>query len=133
MPKTKYLGYFSKVYMDKYGVYYWLCDRKYMKFLQYKKPSFYLISLSAVILILGIIMAYLVKISVENLKYDARIINETGIIRGSIQRVTKLVLSDSIQSSNEIIIDINRLTERFISMEKGYRHRGSEENLFKGI
>tara|TARA_Y100000031_G_C8198223_1_gene374842 strand:- start:894 stop:1208 length:315 start_codon:yes stop_codon:yes gene_type:complete len=104
-----------------------------MKFLQYKKPSFYLISLSAVILILGIIMAYLVKISVENLKYDARIINETGIIRGSIQRVTKLVLSDSIQSSNEIIIDINRLTERFISMEKGYRHRGSEENLFKGI
>ncbi len=104
-----------------------------MKFLQYKKPSIYLISLSAVILSLGIIMTYLVYHTVENLKYDARVINEAGIIRGSIQRVTKLVLSDSIQSSNEIIIDINRLIERFISMETGYRHSGSEDNLSKGI
>lgn len=122
----------AKIYCN-WDVHLSLCDHKYMKFLQYKKPSIYLISLSAVILSLGIMMTYLVYNTVENLKYDARVINEAGIIRGSIQRVTKLVLSDSIQSSNEIIIDINRLMERFISMETGYRHSGSEDNLFKGI
>jgi diguanylate cyclase (GGDEF)-like protein len=104
-----------------------------MKLLQYRRPSTYLILLSAVILSLGFIMAYYVHITVENLKYDARIINESGIIRGSIQRVTKLVLSDSIQSSNEIIIDVNRLIEQFISNEKGYRPSRSEENIVKGI
>jgi diguanylate cyclase (GGDEF)-like protein len=101
--------------------------------MQYKRPSTYLILLSAVILSLGFIMAYFVHITVENLKYDASLINETGVVRGSIQRVTKLVLSDSIQSSNEIIIDINQLIERFISMEKGYRHDGSKENISKGL
>lgn len=92
-----------------------------------------MISLSAVIFCLGIFMAYLVHTTVENLKYDARIINEAGIIRGSIQRVTKLVLSDSKQSSDKIIMDVNRLMKRFISMEKEYGNSGPEENPFKGI
>lgn len=104
-----------------------------MKFQQHNNPSIYLIWLSVVILSLGMIMAYLVRTTVEDLKYDARIINEAGIIRGSIQRLTKLVLSDSTQSPNEIIIDINRLIERFLSMEKENGHSGSEENLFKSI
>lgn len=104
-----------------------------MKLLQYNNPSIYLISLSVVILSLGIIMAYLVHTTVDNLKNDASIINEAGIIRGSIQRVTKLILSESTKSSSEINININRLIERFISMEKGYGYSKSEENLFKGI
>lgn len=92
-----------------------------------------MILLSAVILSLGIIMAYLVHSTVENLKHDARTINEAGIIRGSIQRATKLVLSDSTKLPNEISVNINRLIERFISMEKENRHSKPEKDLFKGV
>ena len=87
----------------------------------------------AVILSLGIIMAYLVHTTAENLKYDAKIINEAGIIRGSIQRATKLVLSDSIQASDEVIKDINRLLARFISMEERYWNSETEKKLIMGI
>jgi len=92
-----------------------------------------LIFLAAVIFGLGSIMAYYVHITVENLRYDAKLINETGVVRGSIQRATKFVLSDSNQSSNAIIIDINHSIERFLSMEKEYRHNGSNEDVFEGI
>lgn len=78
-------------------------------------------------------MAYLVRATVEDLKYDAGIINEAGIIRGSIQRVTKLVLSDSEQSPDELIMNINRLIGRFISMEKENGYGDSEKKFFKGI
>ncbi len=101
--------------------------------MQFKRPSTYLILLSAVILNLSFIMVYFVYNTVESLKYDAKIINETGVIRGSIQRVTKLVLFDSIQSSNELIMDINHLIERFISMEKEYKYYESDKNIFKGL
>ncbi len=78
-------------------------------------------------------MAYFVYITVENLKYDASIINETGVVRGSIQRVVTLVLSDSIQSTDAIIIEINDSIDQFLSIDKRYRHYGSNKNIFKGI
>ncbi len=101
--------------------------------MKYKKQSTYLILLASIMLSLGCIMAYFVHITVKNLKNDARLINETGVVRGSIQRVTKIVLSDSIQASNEIFIDINNLIDQFLSMEKGGRNNSSEENIFKAI
>ena len=78
-------------------------------------------------------MAYFVHITIENIKYDASVINETGVVRGSIQRVTKLVLSDSIQSSNKMIQDIDQLIEQFISTEEEHRYNGSKENITKGL
>ena len=104
-----------------------------LKLLQYKRPSTYLIVLSFVILSLGFVMAFYVHNTVENLKFDAKIINETGIIRGSIQRVTKLVLSDSQELSNEITGEINSLFDHFITEDDHSRHPGVEEIVFQRL
>jgi len=101
--------------------------------LQYKRPSTYLIGLSLVLFCLGFVMAYYVYTTVSNLKYDAKIINETGTIRGSIQRVTKLVLSDSPESPYVIFNDINGLFDHFISEGGGNRHSGVREAVYHGI
>jgi len=93
-----------------------------MKFLRHKKSSIYLNLLSAFIISLGLIMAYLVYATENKLKYDAKIINETGIIRGGIQRVTKLVLSGSTQNYEKLSASINRLIEKFTA-KNGYRFR----------
>ncbi len=98
-----------------------------------RRPSTYLIILALIILGLGLIMAYYVNSTFENLRYDARIINETGIIRGAIQRVSKLALSDSTCMYRHVIVEINELIEQFVSREVGYRHDGSEEALVNGL
>ncbi len=104
-----------------------------MRILQYKRPSTYLIVLSFLLLSLGFIMAYHVHSTVENLRFDAKIINETGMIRGLIQRVTKLVLSDSAELSDEITVEINRLFAHFISEQNRSRHHGVNQSVFDGI
>jgi len=104
-----------------------------LRILRYKRPSTYLIVLSFLLLSLGFIMAYHVHSTVENLRFDAKIINETGMIRGSIQRVTKLVLSDSAELSDEITVEINRLFAHFISEQNSSRHHGVNQSVFDGI
>lgn len=78
-------------------------------------------------------MAYHVHSTVENLRFDAKIINETGMIRGLIQRVTKLVLSDFTDLSDETTLEINRLFAHFISEENRSRHHGVDQIVFNGI
>lgn len=73
--------------------------------MQHNKPSAYLILLSSIILILGIFMLVLVYTTEESLHSDAKLINEAGIVRGSIQRVTKLVLSDPMHPPNKTIFE----------------------------
>jgi diguanylate cyclase (GGDEF)-like protein len=104
-----------------------------VKLLEYKRPSTYLIVLALVLLCLGFVMAFYVHATVVNLEYDAKIINETGVIRGSIQRVTKLVLSDSAESPDAIFNDINRLFDHFISESNGNGHNGVYDAVFHGI
>lgn len=99
-----------------------------MMFLRHRKSSFYLNLLSAFVLSLGLVMGYLVYSAENNLKYDAKIINETGIIRGGIQRVTILVISGSIKKPNEISLYINLLIEKFTS-ESGYQRSGIDDKL----
>lgn len=104
-----------------------------MQVTQFKNPSTYLIILSFAILGLGFAMAYHVHSTVDNLVYDAKIINETGIIRGSIQRVTKLVLSNSIPEANSTSVEIERLFDHFISNCVRSKHDGVETAVFRGI
>lgn len=92
-----------------------------------------MIVLSAVILSLGLVMTYLIHVTVDNLKYDAGLINQSGVVRGSIQRVVKLVLSDSAEPVTGIIMDINFSLERFVSIENGFSHIEVDENVFKGV
>ena len=103
-----------------------------MKFLRYKKSSVYLYLLSVFIISLGIIMTYLVYSTENKLKYDAERINETGIIRGGIQRITKLVLSGSTLKYEIIIADINRLIEKY-SFENGSKYRELDADFVKVV
>lgn len=104
-----------------------------MGILQYKRPSTYLVVLSSLLLSFGFVMAFYVHSTVKNLEFDAKIINETGMIRGSIQRVAKLVLSDSPELSNDIVTEINILFDHFISEDDGSRHHGVNDVVFDGI
>ena len=78
-------------------------------------------------------MAIFVYRTVENLKDDARIINHAGVVRGSIQRLTKLELSDPVQSNEELIGKIDNLIENFFLMDEGYKAGGSGKELVKRI
>ncbi len=104
-----------------------------MGILQYKRPSTYLVVLTFLLFSFGFVMAYYVHSTVKNLEFDAKIINETGMIRGSVQRVAKLVLSDSPELSNEIITEINNLFDHFISDDERSRHHGVNDAVFDGI
>ena len=79
------------------------------KNLKYKRPSTYLIILAGLIIGIGIIMALLTNDTINNLKNDAKIINRTGIIRGSIQRATKLTIAGKQEKVKEVINEINLL------------------------
>ena len=81
---------------------------------QTNRTSTYLICLAFVLLGLGMGMTYLVYNTVKNLQNDASVINHTGIIRGSIQRATKLRLAGDIDTSKQIIKTINDKMEAFI-------------------
>ena len=104
-----------------------------MKIVKFKNPSTHLIVLSFIMLTLAFVMAYYVHSTIANLKFDAVIINETGILRGSIQRVTKLVLSNSPELSGGLITDINMQFDHFVSGDDFNSHEGVDEVVFEGI
>lgn len=83
------------------------------------RASVYLVSLAIVIFGLGVAMTLLLYATEQSLEDDARWINEAGMIRGSIQRLTKLALNDpgSVLQNGErppIVDRIDRLIERFL-------------------
>jgi len=78
-------------------------------------------------------MMYFLYVITNNLKNDAKIINETGIIRGSIQRAAKLILSDSIQVHEGIIDDIDVFIEDFLDKEWLYCHGRVEKHILNDI
>jgi len=92
-----------------------------MKFKTHKISSSHLIMLGVIILCLGFIMTYFIYSTIERLKYDASLINNTGIIRGSIQRVTKLVLDNPTQLPSDLITDINNLMESIVSNNQTHK------------
>ena len=84
-------------------------------------------------LTLGFVMAYYVNSTVNNLKFDALIINETGTLRGSIQRATKLALLNSPELAGQLITDINRQFDHFVSSDDCNNHEGAEDIVFRGV
>ncbi len=95
------------------------------------KPSVYLILLSAVILLLGVVLVYFSQFTEKVIKHDAQVINEAGIVRGSIQRATKLLL---VRENGEVIAlmaEVQESISRFFSMEGKYYHIGPGSNAFE--
>ncbi len=95
------------------------------------KPSVYLILLSAVILLLGIALVYFSQFTEKVIKHDARVINEAGIVRGSIQRATKLLFVRKNGEVIELMSEVQESLSRFFSMEGKYYHVGPDSNAFE--
>ena len=79
--------------------------------MKYTRISTYLIFLTIFLLLINIVMIYFIFQTVKVLESDASIINRMGIIRGSIQRITKLEISGNQNSYSEIIVDKNLIIE----------------------
>lgn len=92
------------------------------------RPSTILVLLASIIFSLGLLAAFIAYRTAEGLRYDASIINNAGIIRGSIQRAAKQTLSDTPEQSTSRVIDtIDNLLESFLSDRKGYGEKGAEQ------
>lgn len=88
-----------------------------MRAARYKNISNLLIIFTIIILLLGLVMVMFVNSTLKSLKHDASIINYTGVVRGSIQRLTKIVLSDVSVDDAEIQITIENLLNQFLKEE----------------
>lgn len=69
-------------------------------------------------------MLFFVFQTVKMLENDANTINEMGIIRGSIQRITKIKISGQEKTSSHVIEDIDALINQTITITE------KEKNLF---
>lgn len=79
--------------------------------MKYTRISTYLIFLTIFLLLINIVMICFIFQKVKVLESDASIINRMGIIRRSIQRITKLEISGNQNSYSEIIVDKNLIIE----------------------
>ncbi len=95
------------------------------------KPSVYLILLSAVILLLGVVLVYFSQFTEKVIKHDAQVINEAGIVRGSIQRATKLLVARENGEVIALMAEVQESISRFFSMEGKYYHIGPGSNAFE--
>lgn len=86
-----------------------------MKFFRYFRPSSLLITLSCLILVLGLFLAYVVRLTVEDLGNDASMINNAGLIRGGVQQLTKLTFSEPGKDHAVKIAEIDFLVENMIA------------------
>ncbi len=59
-------------------------------------------------------MCYLVKENVSYLQYNAALINKTGIIRGSIQRATKLIFCNQSKKATDVIGNIDKMINKIV-------------------
>ncbi len=78
-------------------------------------------------------MSYLVHINIDQLEYNAKLINETGIIRGSIQRATKLIFAGKTKKAIKIINNIDNKIETILKdmSYRGELKRFIEKNFSK--
>ena len=79
-----------------------------------KKTSSILIGLSVVLLLLNFGLVYMTYETVTSLRNDAYVINTAGIIRGSIQRLTKLELTGCNHVCDDLIADIDNYLDKFL-------------------
>jgi len=84
--------------------------------------------------VIAVINALFVYSEMKKIENDAEVINYTGIIRGSIQRITKLELAGTnadrhIEEINKIIKDVGKGDKRQDIFTENRRYRGLEKEL----
>lgn len=85
---------------------------------KYTRISTYLIFLTVFLLIINAVMIFFIFYTVKTLENDASIINRMGVIRGSIQRVTKLELSGNRSHYTNLIKETDQLIESLLEDKK---------------
>lgn len=78
------------------------------------KTSYLLLLLSITMIIIIIFMSYYTHHRFSILSGDAELINQVGIIRGSIQRASKLHLSGNKQKKEIVCKEVNRIFEKYL-------------------
>lgn len=86
--------------------------------MKYTRISTYLIFLTIFLLIINVVMIYFIFQTVKVLKNDASVINNMGIIRGSVQRITKLEISGNRIDYSNLIEETDRQIESLIADNK---------------
>lgn len=86
-----------------------------------------LILIIAFLITASVVKGVYVLNEISSLKNDANIINHAGVIRGSIQRISKLE-SNKIPA-DPLIREIDAHLEYFISMKENYRMKGDERRF----
>lgn len=89
------------------------------------RASTKLIIIMVFIICLAAVNGIFIFKEIKFLQNDANIINHAGIIRGSIQRISKLELGHI--NSDSLIDEIDTKLEQFISMKADFRMKGSDE------
>ncbi len=100
---------------------------------QLNKPSVYLVILAITSFCFGAAMVYIVRATEDSLHYDAGIINGTGMIRGSVQRIAKLVLFDVSADVSGEIETIDKMLVKFSTLDKKVFYNTPHDDYFARI
>lgn len=98
-----------------------------------RNPSFYLILMTAMTLIIGVAAVFLIHKAEGYLQDDARIINQAGLVRGSIQRITKTAMINPEVITPEHFESIEQRLNYFLQVEDQYLYREGEPLHFYGV
>ena len=88
---------------------------KKKKIIKQDKTKERLIFLSIVLIVINFIMILFIFLSIKSLQNDARMINQIGIIRGSIQRISKLEVANQVELSKKLTIETDNLIHSFMT------------------
>ncbi|GAA5316688.1 MAG: hypothetical protein AseanaTS_18920 [Candidatus Pelagadaptatus aseana] len=98
-----------------------------------RKPSFYLILMSAMTLVIGVFAVFLIHKAEGYLQDDARIINQAGLIRGGIQRITKIIMINPDLVSQSEMDNIDDRLNYFLDVEDQYVYRKEGALDYRGV
>ncbi len=104
-----------------------------MRLQEYNRPSTILIVLSAVILVLGIGLAFFSAFTAQDLRHDAGIINNAGSLRGGMQRLAKLVISRPDIRYGEHIAELDNLILQLNVVALPYKENGKDHRFLQGV
>jgi len=95
-----------------------------------KRSTILFISIFLLVVVL-ISQIYCLSHQYSELKDDGYIINQSGVIRGSIQRISKFVLAD--KECKDQIQKVDKLINNFIEESDRYKHKGYSKNFLNYV
>jgi len=96
---------------------------------RYNKYSIYLLIISVVTLILTIFMFSTLYLILDHIEKDVSVIKNTEMIKGSIQRVTKLSMYGDYSSTKIISYNISKLLDNQLSDSTGFIGMGLSKEI----